>query len=58
MWEEIEKLLRFASDFSNSVILNFTSGIEFPFFNSKTACSDNVQTVLCLMEKGIEKKTC
>lgn len=56
MWEEIEKLLRFASDFSNSVILNFTSGVEFPFFNSETACSDNVQTVLCLMENGIEKR--
>lgn len=55
MWQDIEALLHFASDFTNCVILNFSSGIEFPFFNSKTACFDDVQKMLSLMERGINE---
>lgn len=51
-WEDIESLLCFASDFVNSVILNFTSGVESPFFNAQTACLDQVQSMLILMENG------
>lgn len=56
-WQEIEHLLQFASDFTNSVISNFSSSIELPFFNNADACFDNVQTVLSLMENGMNKRS-
>ena len=53
-WDEIEQLLNFASDFVNSIIIGLTNSIESPFFNSPTACSENVEHLLSLLEKGMK----
>lgn len=53
-WDEIEQLLKFASDFVNSIIMGLTNSIESPFFNTPTACSENVEHLLSLLESGIQ----
>lgn len=54
--DEIEQLLKFASDFVNAIIIGFTNSIESPFFNAPTACSENVEHLLTLLESGIQMK--
>lgn len=53
-WGEIEQLLKFASDFVNSIIMGLTNSLEAPFFNAPTACSENVEHLLSLLEKGMK----
>lgn len=56
-WGVIEQLLQFASDFVNSIIMGLTNSIESPFFNSQRdckTCSENVEKLLSLLEKGIK----
>ena len=52
-WDEIEELLILANSFTNSVLVAFTNSIEAPWFNSPTACEDNVEIVLALMDMGL-----
>ena len=53
-WGEIEQLLKFASDFVNSIIMGLTNSLEAPFFNAPTACTENVEHLLSLLEKGMK----